>query len=73
MGSLKPGQGGVQEVQDDFELLCFDFVSTPSTPGAYMHTIKEGLESISFKPNKYSKVNEVITEILCNNGQCPVI
>ena len=73
MGSLKPGQGGVQEVQDDFELLCFDFVSTPSTPGAYMHTIKEGLDPSVFKPNKYSRVNEVITEILCNNGQCPIV
>ena len=73
MGSLKPMSNGVQEVQDDFELLCFDFVSTPSTPGAYMHTIKEGLDPLVFKPNKYSRVNEVITEILCNNGQCPII
>ena len=73
MGSLKPGQNGVQEVQDDFELLCFDFVSTPSTPGAYMHTIKEGLENEPFKPDKYSRVNGIITEILCNNGQCPII
>jgi hypothetical protein len=73
MGSLKPMSNGVQEVQDDFELLCFDFVSTPSTPGAYMHTIKEGLEDIPFKPNEYSRINEVITEILCNNGQCPIV
>ena len=73
MGSLKPGQGGVQEVQDDFELLCFDFVSTPSTPGAYMHTIKEGLESTIFESNPYNKANEIITEILCNNGHCPII
>jgi hypothetical protein len=73
MGSLKPGSDGVQEVQDDFELLCWDFVSTPSTPGAYVHPIKEGLEHTTFKPNKYSRVNEVITEILCNNGQCPII
>jgi hypothetical protein len=73
MGSLKPMSNGVQEVQDDFELLCFDFVSTPSTPGAYMHTIKEGLDPSVFKPNKYSRVNEVITEILCNNGQCPIV
>ena len=73
MGSLKAMSDGVQEVQDDFELLCFDFVSTPSTPGAYMHTIKEGLDPSVFKPNKYSRVNEVITEILCNNGQCPII
>ena len=72
MGSLKQ-VGELMEVQDDFELLCWDFVSTPSTPGAYVHPIKEGLEPTSFKPNKYSRVNEVITEILCNNGQCPII
>ena len=70
MGSLKPGQNGVQEVQDDFELLCWDFVSTPSTPGAYVHPIREGLESTPFE---YSRTNEIITEILCNNGQCPII
>jgi len=73
MGSLKPGSNGVQEVQDDFELLCWDFVSTPSTPGAYVAPIQEGLDPNVFKPNKYSRVNEVITEILCNNGQCPII
>ena len=37
------------------------------------NTIKEGLDPSVFKPNKYSRVNEVITEILCNNGQCPII
>jgi len=73
MGSLKPGSDGVREVQDDFELLCWDFVSTPSTPGAYVAPIQEGLNPNVFKPNKYSRVNEVITEILCNNGQCPII
>ena len=73
MGSLKPGSDGVQEVQDDFELLCWDFVSTPSTPGAYVSPIKEGLEPTLFKPNEYGRINEIITEILCNNGQCPII
>jgi len=72
MGSLKPGSDGVQEVQDDFELLCWDFVSTPSTPGAYVSPIREGLEPTLFKPNKYGRINEIITEILCNNGQCPI-
>ena len=43
MGSLKP-MGEVQEVQDDFELLCWDFVSTPSNPDSFMHLVKEGLE-----------------------------
>jgi len=73
MGSLKPGTDGVQEVQDDFELLCWDFVSTPSTPGAYVSPIREGLEPTIFKPNRYGRINEIITEILCNNGQCPII
>ena len=31
MGSLED-RGGILEVQDDFELLCWDFVSTPSNP-----------------------------------------
>jgi hypothetical protein len=72
MGSLKPSSDGVQEVQDDFELLCWDFVSTPSTPGAYVSPIREGLEPTIFKPNEYGRINEIITEILCNNGQCPI-
>ena len=68
MGSLKP-IGETQEVQDDFELLCWDFVSTPSTPGAYVHPISEGLVPVTAN---YTKINEIITEILCNNGQCPI-
>ena len=28
--------GEQNEVQDDFELICFDLVSSPSTPGAYL-------------------------------------
>jgi len=73
MGSLQPNSNGVQEVQDDFELLCWDFVSTPSTPGAYVHPISEGLDVLNQPIIKYNIVNEVITEILCNNGQCPII
>ena len=70
MGSLSQNREGVLEVQDDFELLCWDFVSTPSNPGSYMHTINEGKEN---QPNPYSKINTIITEILCSNGTCPVL
>ncbi len=35
VGSLKQ-EGGKNLVQDDFELICFDLVSSPSTPGAYL-------------------------------------
>ena len=70
MGSLKP-MGEVQEVQDDFELLCWDFVSTPSNPDSFMHLVKEGIEIP--KSNKYKKLNSIITEILCANGSCPIV
>ena len=69
MGSLKQ-VGEVAEVQDDFELLCWDFVSTPSNPGSYMHTIKEGLDLSS--QDNYLKVNQIVSEILCSKGSCPI-
>ena len=70
MGSLKPMSGGMMEVQDDFELLCWDFVSTPSNPGSFMHLVKEGKE---YQANPYSKVNGILTDILCAKGTCPII
>ena len=69
MGSVRQ-IGETIEVQDDFELMCWDFVSTPSTPGAYMEVVNE---SISYsKPQKdYSKIDSLITEIICNRtGFC---
>ncbi len=35
VGSLKKS-GEYNQVQDDFELICFDLVSSPSTPGSYL-------------------------------------
>ena len=67
MGSLEQ-KGDIMEVQDDFELLCWDFVSTPSNPGSYM-TLKEGKEN---NINPYTKANSIVTEILCANGNCPI-
>ena len=70
MGSLEQ-RGGVMEVQDDFELLCWDFVSTPSNPDSFMHLVNEGLDFS--KQTDYKEVNSIISEILCSNGQCPII
>ena len=69
VGSLKK-VGERNEVQDDFELLCWDFVSTPSNPGSYMYLVKEGKEDLNVNP--YAKVNTILTEILCANGTCPI-
>ena len=73
MGSVKEGTGGTVEVQDDFELLCFDFVSTPSTHGAFMspmgRTLQEG--KIQVPEYKYTNVNNIIRDIICDNtGVC---
>lgn len=40
VGTLKKN-GEKNEVQDDFELICFDLVHSPSTPGAYLFNKKE--------------------------------
>ena len=48
VGSLKK-VGEQNEVQDDFELICFDLVSSPSTPGAYL--FKEPNERLNFEEN----------------------
>ena len=70
MGSLQENADGLLEVQDDFDLLCWDFVSTPSNPGSYMKTLNEGKIHSSYNP--YQKVQSTITEILCSNGNCPI-
>jgi hypothetical protein len=41
VGSTR-SEGNYQVVQDDFQLICWDFVSEPSTPGAFM--MREGRE-----------------------------
>ena len=71
MGSLKQ-VGEMLEVQDDFDLLCFDFVSTPSNPGSWMYPVGQINEALSSPINPYSRVNSILTEILCSNGNCPI-
>ena len=71
MGSVQPLGEGTVEVQDDFELLCWDFVSTPSTQGAFMTPtgLSEGYNPQNI--NKYSKINTLISDIICSqSGIC---
>ena len=76
MGSVQESGNGTVEVQDDFELLCFDFVSTPSTHGAYMKPagrsiteLEEG--KIHIPKYKYTNINNIIRDIICDNtGTC---
>ena len=72
MGSVSENLAeGTVEVQDDFELLCWDFVSTPSTHGAFMTPkgLNEG--KIQMPEYKYTNINNIIRDIICDNtGMC---
>ncbi len=75
LGSVKELRSeGTVEVQEDFELICWDFVSNPSTHGAFMRPTHMN-ESVNknITTNKYLKTNEIITSILCEDGKCRII
>jgi hypothetical protein len=61
-GSVKPTNEGYLEVQDDFELVCWDFVSNPSTHGAFMNPIS--LNEAKKKVSKYMNLDSIINDIL---------
>jgi hypothetical protein len=66
LGISSRGLGSVHEdrgstvVEDDFQLICFDFVSEPSTQGAYM--MKENKNPNIF--TKADKINRLLNEIV---------
>ena len=61
-GSVKQTNEGQLEVQPDFELVCWDFVSNPSTHGAFMNPV--ALQEGKVKANKFDKVDNLINDIL---------
>ena len=62
MGSVSEGQAGTI-VEDDFQLICFDFVSEPSTPNAFMMREAKDLQSPNIF-NKADKINRLLNEVL---------
>jgi len=65
VGSTKR-EGGYGVVQDDFQLICWDFVSEPSTPGAFM--MKEGRTLSRAELNKVfnrtDRIDRIFNDIL---------
>jgi hypothetical protein len=68
MGISSRGMGSVREdkgstiVEEDFQLICFDFVSEPSTPNAFM--MKEAKEFQNKVFTKADRINRLLNEIL---------
>lgn len=74
MGSVKQiKEDGTVAVETDFELICWDFVSNPSTQGAFMKPTNEGVmnEGVYKKETNYNKVNTIMRDIICEvDGYC---
>ena len=67
LGSVKELGEGTVAVEDDFELVCWDFVSNPSTHGAFMHKSTGIAESVKHTPTtKYDKLNNIMNQMLCD-------
>jgi len=50
------------EVQPDFELISFDFVSNPSTQGAFLSPVNESINGST--TNQFGKIERIITDII---------
>ena len=61
------GEEDTQEVQPDFELIAFDFVSNPSTQGAFMYPMNENVDRqnpIGRTCGDYCRAEDIINKII---------
>lgn len=73
MGSVTPIGEGLVQVGEDLELICWDFVSTPSTYGAYVKPVGGINESYALQQSqvKQNSINRLISDIICTqSGVC---
>jgi len=69
MGSVRQiKEDGTVAVEGDFDLICWDFVSNPSTYGAFMRPVNEGVSRNVNNVNKYQKANDIMRDIICEIG-----
>jgi len=65
LGSVKEiAEDNTVQVQPDFELIAFDFVSNPSTHGAFLHPVNESVDPSKRTCGKWCKVESVINDIM---------
>lgn len=74
LGSVEEITEGETKVLDDFELIAFDFVSNPSTHGAFLFPEKKSMsEGIEKDIYKYGKIDKLMSDILCSTaGMCKI-
>ena len=65
MGSVKKINEDTDQVEDDFQLVCWDFVSNPSTHGAFL-TVNESVDNT--KQNIYEEAELIIRDLICELG-----
>ena len=77
LGSVSPIGEGFVQVEDDLDLICWDFVSTPSTYGAYMKpagsspSLRESVDLSLANANRYERASRLISDIICSqSGIC---
>ena len=63
MGSVHEDRNGNTVVEDDFNLICFDFVSDPSTIGAFM-SLSEGKMNMNKVYTKADRINRILNDII---------
>lgn len=70
VGSTKK-QGEYHVVQDDFQLICWDYVSEPSTPGAFMIPEGRRIESTELLKvfNRSDRIDRIMNDILTFRGK----
>lgn len=63
-GSVQQVQEGYLDVQEDFDIVCFDLVSNPSTIGAFLKPIP--LNEVKQIIDRYDNLHNIINDILRN-------
>lgn len=74
-GSVTQTNEGTLEVQDDFELVCWDFVSNPSTHGAFLRPTGALNENKNIQEeDRYRRINDLVRDIICSTTcECSII
>ena len=64
LGSVTESANGTVTVENDFQLICFDMVAEPSTPGAYVFAEKQNPMSTRLREVKENSIDNLFQKIL---------